>query len=154
MFYKISAINEFKCTTNVDFPLVMMLFKAEQEKDKKLEEIPGKVTNKNCIRTMMFRDILVYTIDGKIKVPPSLQCRIIGWYHINLHHPVVRRTLTGSTKSSTGEAFDHRYKLTSNNVRNACHKIVDEPNYSLLSVVPALWNKNSLRKYTSTVQDH
>jgi hypothetical protein len=48
------VINALDCNINKNFLLAMTLLKAEQDKDDKLQEIPGHWPKKDCIRTMTF----------------------------------------------------------------------------------------------------
>ena len=89
LLQEIYSINELDRDNNVDFPLAMHLVKDGQLKDTKLTKKLGNEQYKSRFGAMTFGDFQVHTFDGKIWVPPSLQARIIDWYHENLRHPGV-----------------------------------------------------------------
>ncbi len=75
LLQEVYAINELDRDTNLDFPLDMHKIREEQKLDRKL--------------TTTFGTTEVYTVKGKVWVPPTLQPRIIEWYYDNLCHPGV-----------------------------------------------------------------
>eukprot|EP00804_Cyclotella_cryptica_P021643 CCRYP_020648-RA/>CCRYP_020648-RA protein AED:0.79 eAED:0.49 QI:0/-1/0/1/-1/1/1/0/148 len=97
---EVYAIDELDRDKNPDFPLAMTLIKSEQDKDTKLQSLLKQDRYKSNFGILTFGDHEVHTFNTKVWVPPSLQRRIIEWYHTNLRHPGVTRTL-----NSIGQTF-------------------------------------------------
>jgi hypothetical protein len=69
-----------------EFPMNPKLILREQKKDIELQE-RIKNDRKEHFHTKEVEGVELIHYDGKIYVPPSLQERIIGWYHEFLVHP-------------------------------------------------------------------
>jgi hypothetical protein len=91
---EIFAIDETNRSTNVDFPLAMSLIKSEQDKDERIQAIISRPELQEKLSKFTFRNTEVHALEGKILVPASLQLRVIEWYHENLKHPRVTRTIS------------------------------------------------------------
>jgi hypothetical protein len=142
---EIYAIDKLNNDTNFDFPLAMTLLKEEQSKDTKLQEALQNHASNERVGMLKFGNISVHTINGKIIVPPSLQQRVIDWFHTSLRHPGVTWTINYISQSlhwkgMHGQVEDH-IKTCDECQR---HKIVGKPNYEILLLVPALHDKKTL----------
>lgn len=92
------AMHEYYGNTDEDLPLNAFplrfkeIQKAQQSDSELLDKL--KYNNKYSIRTYRAggkrRDLI--TREGKICIPPSLQQRVIDWYHVQLCHPGENRT--------------------------------------------------------------
>ena len=131
--HEIYPINELDHDMNEDFLLAMTLLKSEQDQDKKLQEILKLPTYKTRIGTITVGGIMVHTIDNKIVVPSNLQRRIIiNWYHSNLCHPRVTRTINSINQTFTWKGL-HPQVEAHIKLCDQClhHKITGKPNYGL-----------------------
>ena len=144
---EIYAINELDRNNNIDFPLTMRIIKEEQEKDSRLTKKLGDKKLKPHFGTLSFGDFQVHTYNGKIWVPPNLQPRIIEWYHENLRHPGVTRTINSinqnfNWKGMRAQVEDHVKSC------DQCqrHKITGKLNYGHLPLVSALRDKEPFEK--------
>mgnify|MGYP006217509771 CR=1 FL=1 len=90
---EVYAIDELDRNGNPDFPLSMTLLKSEQDKVAKLQSLLTQDCYKSNFGILTFGDHEVHTFNNKVWVPPNLQQQIIEWYHTNLCHPGVTRTL-------------------------------------------------------------
>ena len=92
------AMHEYYGNTDEDLPLNAFplrfkeIQKAQQSDSELLDKL--KYNDKYSIRTYRAggkrRDLI--TREGKICIPPSLQQRVIDWYHVQLCHPGENRT--------------------------------------------------------------
>jgi hypothetical protein len=87
-------IDEMDRTANVDFPLAMSLIKSEQDKDECMQAIISRSELQEKLGKFTFGNTEVHALEGKILVPASLQLRVIKWYHKNLKHLRVTRTIS------------------------------------------------------------
>jgi hypothetical protein len=144
---EIYAIDELNNSTNFDFPLAMSLIKEEQDKDDKIQETLQKHATNDRLGTMTFGKISVHTIDKESIVPTSLQRRIIEWYHSNLRHPGVTRTINSISKTFYWKGIRPQVEdhiKTCNECQR--HKIVGKPHYGILPLVLALHDKKPFEK--------
>ena len=96
---------------------------------------------------MSFWNFQVYTIDGKIEVPQSLQYRIIKWYYTNLHHPEVMRTIYSINQTFNWKGLRPQVEVHIKSfVPYQFHKTTGKPNYDLLPAVPELHDKEPFEK--------
>jgi hypothetical protein len=96
---------------------------------------------------MKFGNTTVHTIDGKIIVPANLQRRIIEWYHHNLRHPGITRTINSISQNFYWKGIRTQvedFVKTCDECQR--HKIVGKPNYGILPLVPALRDKKPFEK--------
>jgi hypothetical protein len=144
---KIYAIDELDSNRNFDFPLAMSLIKREQDKDIKIQETLQKQASNDRFGTMTFSNTLVHTIDGKIIIPESLQKCIINWYHSNLQHPRITRTINSISQTFYWKGIrpqvEEHIKMCN---EGQCHKIVDKHHYGILPLIPALRDKKHFEK--------
>jgi hypothetical protein len=125
----------------------MSTIHASQETDTKLQEMLSRNRYKNNFGKLTYGDITVHTFDGKIWVPANLQSRIIDWYHTNLRHPGVTRTI-----NSIGQTFAWRgiRPQVEAHIKSCdqCqrHKIVGKPQYGILPLVTPLRDKEPFEK--------
>ncbi len=146
------AKDELDRNTNLDFPLNMHKIREEQELDGKLQVLV-KAKHRD-VSTATFGTTEVYTVKGKVWVPPNLQPRIIEWYHDNLQHPGVTRTISQKIKHLNGTVYAQVEKHIK--TCDACqhHKITGKLHYGQLPLVTALCDKTLLRRFMWTAQDH
>jgi hypothetical protein len=90
---KVYAVGEVDRDGNEDFPIAMCLVKEEQDKDDKLQQLLSKPGAAAAFTTKEYNGISVHCLEGRVWTPPSLQLRIVDWYHTNLMHAASTRTL-------------------------------------------------------------
>jgi Integrase zinc binding domain len=71
------------------FPLATDVIAAAQQKDDSLQ----RLVKSGQLSTIIVNRIVLVVHNNKIVVPTSLQKRLIQWYHNNLLHPGIRRTI-------------------------------------------------------------
>jgi hypothetical protein len=134
---EIYAIDDLNSNTNFDFPLAMSLMKEEQEKDEKVQGALQKYATNDRFDT----------IEGKIIVPATLQKQIIDWYHSNLRHPGVMRTINSISQSFYWKEIRPQVEEHIKTCDECqCHKMVGKPQYGILPLVPALHDKKPFKK--------
>ncbi len=86
---------------NTDFPLDMTRIMNAQRNDEEIQRqiSSGKLASR--IATIKIDGGVVLTIEGKVWVPKAMQERIVEWYHCNLQHAGINRTV-----NSIGQVFD------------------------------------------------
>jgi hypothetical protein len=132
---EIYAIDELNCDVNPDFPA--------QATNPKLQEMLSKERHKNNFGSLSFGSTKVHTFDGKIWVLETLQSRIIDWYHTNLRHPGVTRTINSLGQTFAWQGIRPQVEAYIKSC-DQCqrHKIVG--NHNMVS--PALRNKDPFEK--------
>ncbi len=87
---EVYAINKLDHVDNLDFPLSMEKIQEEHS----VKKLQGLIQSKAIdIIVTTIGNMEVYTIKGKVWIPPCLQTQIIDWYYTNLCHPEVTCTM-------------------------------------------------------------
>ena len=87
------AINNISQEEIDMFPMNMFHIKAEQDKDEYLQAKLLDSKYKSNFGKQTYDEIDVITFNGLVWLPPTLQASIITWYHENLQHAGVTRTI-------------------------------------------------------------
>ena len=82
------------------YPLRFKTLEVEQNKDKDLMAEIRKENHPYTLNTFRGggRQVTLLCKNDKIVVPKSLQQRIARWYHVNLMHPGIARTVLSIKK--------------------------------------------------------
>jgi hypothetical protein len=92
--------NNLDWEENSDFPLNMKRIMIAQRSDNALQQCIASGKHLENIATINIDGSNVTTFNGKVWVPKALQQRVVEWYHSNLQHTGITRTI-----NSTGQTF-------------------------------------------------
>ncbi len=135
--------NELDRGENTDLPLDMTRIMNAQRNDREIQRriSSGKLASR--IATIKIDGGDVLTIDGKVWVPKAMQERIIEWYHCNLQHTGINRTV-----NLISQVFDWKgLRPMVEKYVNSCdscqrNKMTTKKSYGKILLVPALRNKD------------
>lgn len=143
----IFAISHINRDTNEDFPLDMKQIRIAQQNDEILQRRITSRRYDNNINTVTLDGNIVYTFNGKVWVPKELQRRIVTWYHENLQHAGVTRTLNSISQTFAWKGLrtmvEEHIASCDSCQRN---KQSNKKQYGKLPLVPALRNREPWEK--------
>ena len=67
-----------------EFPLALDIISKHQQKDREIRNLTRET---GFYKKQVDSVPIIYTEEGKIVIPPSLQDRVVDWYHHFLLHP-------------------------------------------------------------------
>ena len=145
LLQEIYAIDNLDREANTDFPLDMTMIREKQDQDQKLQQLIQRKDKSVSLTNLGGAE--VYTIKGKVWVPTQLQARIIDWYHSNLRHPGLTRTLNSLSQTFKWKGMRRQVE---NHIKtcDACqhHKITGKQQYGQMPLVSSLCDKDPFEK--------
>ena len=90
---------------NNEFPLDMKRIMTEQKSDDEIQRRinSGKLSARLGTKSIDGGEVI--TIDGLVRVPKESQLKIVDWYHLNLQHAGITRTVNSIGQVSTWEGL-------------------------------------------------
>ena len=145
---QVYAIDELDRNAGGDgFPLAMSAIKNAQDADERLKRVMADVRYKEKFGVLPFGSAEVVTFNGVIWVPKDIAEGIISWYHENLGHPGVTRTVRTISQNFGWKGLRadvERYIKHCDECQR--HKIVGKRQYGKIPLNDSLGDKDPFEK--------